>query len=220
MRRFRRAILAGAATFCVGGAAAQIVPQEPVPPVPAQPAVEPTVEPSSPRMSVSMSDLKAAFASVGLAVEAKTAPNGLQYFEARNNGDLIFGATVLCAGENQTQCKKVVLESGQMNRAVTYEEVTRFNTSGFASRVVTYDLKKKEPSLTLVVELHGSFSGDMLPGTIKGLMSDMQNFAGQIQGRQTTGFAADATPEGAISGGFNLAPERGPGATTGFSGAQ
>ncbi len=210
----RRVVLAGAACLAAGIAAAQIVPTPdtippPPPPPPAAPVAAAAGAPAT-MTSVSMADLKAAFEAAGLSVQAKTSPNGLMYFEARNNGDLVYGATVLCAGANQSDCKKIVLESGQMQRAVTYEEVNRFNTSGFASRVVTYDTKKKEPSLSLIVDVHGSFDGEMLPGTIRGLLSDMQNFVGQIQGRPTSGFSAASPVETLSPGTFKSAPAGGP----------
>lgn len=214
----RHALLAGIAVLGMGLAAAQIVPQpgaEPAQPVapPAAPAADPTAAPQGMTAGVSMGGLKSAFEMLGMNVSVKTTPNGLQYFEARSGGDLIYGSTVLCASASQTDCKKVVLETGYMDRAVSYEELTRFNTSGFASRVVTYNIKKKQPSLALIVDLHGAVDGEFLPGQIRGLMSDMQSFLGQLQGRQTTGFSTGgAPPEALIKGNFKGVSSGGPGA--------
>lgn len=210
MLSFRNAFLAGAAVLAMGTATAQIVPQ-PASPEPAAPAAVPAAVPQGTMTTVSMGDLKLAFEQAGLSVTEKTAPNGLMYYEARNNGDLVFGATVLCSGTNQSECKKVVLESGQMTRAISYEELTRFNTSGFGSRAVTYDVKKKEPSLALVVDIHGSVDTQFLPGQVRGLMSDMQSFVGQLQGQQTSGFSAADPGETLLPGTFKGAPSGGPG---------
>jgi hypothetical protein len=210
----RSVFIVSSAVLALGVASAQIVPQPDTPPVEAAPPNEPAANsataPQGAMTTVSMGDLKAAFESVGLSVSTKTAPNGISYFEARNGGDLLMGATVLCSGANQTDCKKVVLESGQLNRAISYEELTRFNTSGFASRVFTYDLKKKQPSLGLTVDLHGSVDAEFLPGMVRGLMSDMQSFLGQLQGRQITGYSAADPAETLVPGSFKTVPSGGP----------
>lgn len=206
----RLSSLAAVATLCVATVAAQIIPETGTPSdVPAAPAAAgPDAQPAAPaavpavQTSFSNDDLEAAFRSVGLTVSQKTAPNGLQYLEGKNGGDVIFGAGLKCSGANATGCTVLMLQSGTLNKAVPYADMMKFTTAGFSSRAVTFDGTKKNPALLQVTHLYGGFDPALLTGSLKGLMSDMQAFLGMLQG-QTVQAYSSGLPEVRVSGAFN-----------------
>ncbi len=210
MIRLRTVLVAAVATWGTSLAAAQIVPQPGTEPVP--PSVQPEAQlPANAPIagterlqdSFSLGDLEGAFKAAGLQVAQKIAPNGLQYLEARKGGDLIFGAALACAGANASRCQTLMLQSGSLDRTVSYEDMMRFSAGGYSSHAVTFDAVKRNPSLMQVTHVYGRFDDKFLAGSVQSMIGDMQAF---LQGLQQQsgggqGFSA-ATPEGRISGSF------------------
>lgn len=198
MIRLRTVLLAAAALLGTGVAAAQIVPPEGPHPAP---GIETPMAGTRLHDDFSLSDLDAAFRAAGLGVTPKTAPNGLQYLEARNGGDLIFGAALACAGANQSQCQTLVLRSGRLDRSVSYEDMMRFSTGGHGADAVTFDAARRNPALMKVTHLHGRFDDNLLAGSVHDMTGDTQAFLQSLQGAAGQGFSA-ATPEGRVTGSF------------------